>query len=59
MVQWSAVRNRYAPAAVARGQLAWPQALAHLDQLQKLAEEERYCGNSPAVVFVYDELLRK
>ena len=25
----------------------------------ELAEEERYCGNSPAVVFVYDELLRK
>ena len=59
MVQWTAVWNRYAPAAVAMGQLTWPQALAHRDQMYKLAEEERYCGNSPAVVFVYDELLRK
>ena len=59
MVQWSVVWNRYAPAAVAMEQLTWPQALAHLDQMFINCEEERYCGNSPAVVFVYDELLRK
>ena len=33
--------------------------LAHLDQMYKLAEEERSCGNGPAVVSVHDELLRK
>ena len=27
--------------------------------MYKLAQEERYCGDTPAVVFVYDELLRK
>ena len=59
MVQGSAVWNRHAPAVVAMGQLTWPLALAHLDQMYKLAEEERCCGNNPAVVFVYDELLRK
>ena len=30
MVQWSAVWNRYAPAAVSMGQLTWPLALARL-----------------------------
>ena len=60
MVQWSALcGNRHAPAAVAMGQLTWPQALAHLDQMYKLAEGTRFGGTSPAVVFVYDELLRK
>ena len=39
MVQWSAVWNRYAPAAIATGQLPWPQALAHLNQMFKLVEE--------------------
>ena len=42
MVQWSAVWNRPAPAPVAMGQLTWPQALAHLDQLYKLAEGTRF-----------------
>ena len=59
MVQWSAVWNRYGPPAIPMEQLTWPQALAYLDQMYKLAEEERFCGNCPAVVFVYDELLRK
>ena len=48
-----------APAAFAMGQLTWLLALAHLDQIYKLAEEKRCCGNNLAVVFVYDELLRK
>ena len=49
----------FVPAAIAMAQLTWPQALAHLDQKYKLAEEERCCGNGPAVVFVYGELSRK
>ena len=57
MVHWSAVWNRYAPAAVAMGQRTWPLALNHLGQMYKLVEEEHCCGNNPAVVFVYDELL--
>ena len=40
------------------GQLTWQHALAHLDQMYKLAEEELFCGNGAAVVFVYDELQR-
>ena len=41
------------------GQHAWPLALAHLDQMYKLEEDERCCGNNHTVVFVYDKLLRK
>ena len=33
MVQWSAVWNRYARAAVAMEQPTWPLALAHIDQM--------------------------
>ena len=44
---------------VAMGQRSWLVALAHLDQMYKLAEEERCCGNNLAVVFVCGELLRK
>ena len=33
--------------------------LSHANQMYKLAEEERIAGTGPALVFVYDELLRK
>ena len=59
MVQWSAVWHRYAVAAVAMGQMTWPMVLSHANQMYKLAEEERISGTGPALVFVYDELLRK
>ena len=59
MVQWSAVWHRYATAAVAMGQMTWPMVLSHANQMYKLAEEERISGTGPALVFIYDELLRK
>ena len=33
--------------------------LSHANQMYKLAEEERISGTGPALVFIYDELLRK
>ena len=51
--------HRYATAAVAMGQMTWPMVLSHANQMYKLAEEERISGTGPALVFVYDELLRK
>ena len=59
MVQWSAVWHRFATAAAAMGQLTWPVVLSHANQMDKLAEEERISGTGPALVFIYDELLRK
>ena len=59
MVQWSAVWHRYATAAVAMGQMTWPMVLSHANQMYKLAEEECISGTGPALVFIYDELLRK
>ena len=59
MVQWSAVWHRYATAVVAMGQMTWLMVLSHANQMYKLAEEERISGTGPALVFIYDELLRK
>ena len=59
MVQWSAVWHRYATAAVAMAQMTWPMVLSHANQMYKLAEEERISGIGPALVFIYDKLLRK
>ena len=59
MVQWSAVWHRYATAAVAMGQMTWPMVLSHANQMQKLAEEMRFSGTGPALVFVHNELLTK
>ena len=59
MVQWSAVWYRYATATVAMGQITWPMVLSHANQMYKLAEEERISCTGPALVFVYEELLRK
>ena len=41
------------------GQMPRPSVLSHVDQMYKLAETERHSGNGPAIVFVYDELLRR
>ena len=51
--------HRYATAAVAMEQMTWPMVLSHANQMFSLAEEERISGTGPALVFVYDELLRK
>ena len=59
MVQWSAVWHGYATAAVAMEQMTWPMVLSHANQMCELAEEERISGTGPALVFVYDELLRE
>ena len=59
MEQWSAVWHRHGTAAVAMEQMTWPMVLSHANQMYKLAEEERISGYGPALVFIYDELLRK
>ena len=41
------------------GQMTWPMVLSHANQMYQKAEEERISGTGPALVFVYDELLRK
>eukprot|EP00959_Pyramimonas_sp_CCMP1952_P169659 3544193-Pyramimonas_sp.AAC.1 len=41
------------------GQMIWPMVLAHADQMQTMAEDERASGHGPALAFVYDELFRK
>ena len=58
MVQWSAVWHRYATTAVAMEQMTWSMVLSHAIQMYTLAEEERISGTCPALVFIYDELLR-
>ena len=59
MVQRSAVWNRYAPAAVAMGQLTWPQALAHLDQMCNWQRRNVIVVIVRQWCSLYDELLRK
>ena len=51
--------NRYAPAAVAMGQLTWPLALAHLDQMSKWQKKNSFVVMVLQSLFVYNELLRK
>ena len=41
------------------GQMTWPMVMSHANQMYKLAEEERISGTGPALVFVYDDFLRK
>ena len=59
--QWSGAFLRYAIVAVATGHMAWPTALAvaHMDIVLQLAEQERMKGNRPFLAFLYEELLRK
>ena len=59
MVQWSAMCNRYDPAAVAMGQLTWPLALAHLDQMSNWQKKNSFVVMVLQSLFVYTELLRK
>ena len=56
---WAAAFMRYAPFAVAAKHLSWPQALAHLNCIFQLVEEERSEAKGPAVALLYDELARK
>ena len=56
---WAAAFLRYAPFAVAAKHLSWPQAMAHLNCIFQLVEEERSDAKGPAVALLYDELARK
>ena len=59
MAQWAAVYLRYAPMAVAVGQLTWASALAHMASIMKLGEQERLAKTQGFVAIRYDAALRK
>ena len=59
MTQWSSIYWRYAPMAVAVGQLSWSSAIAYHATIMRLAEMERLAKTQGWVAIQYDAALRK
>lgn len=59
IVQWTAAFLKYAPFAVSLGHLSWAQVLVHMGTILKMVADEKAEGRGPAVVFVYEEMIRR
>ena len=59
LLQWSTVYWRYAPMAIAMGQLTWNGVLGHYNTIMRLAEECKLDQDGQFLPMLYDDLLRK
>ena len=57
--QWSSVFWRYAPMAVAMGQLSWSSVIAYHATIMQLWEQERLARSTGFIPVLYDVALRK
>ena len=59
MAQRLAAWSRYAPMAVAAGQLVWGDVVTYQSTIARISEEERASGGSPLLPVVYDAITRE